>query len=218
MKVHIGNYKTTYIRSRIHINYMDRKYNHNWSESTTTFEHALESLQDMLDEIYAMTINKLIRNRKRKVKVHIHDFDTWNLDISLAHVIAPALKKFRAEYGGIPFIHNEDVPEELRREKEITEPFEVFVSDEDEKKAVARWEWVLDEMIYAFDSFINNSEDEYASGDMDYNWEKDERGLFKMIEGPNHTYKVDSDGLKAHTERVNNGLRLFGKYYRCLWN
>ena len=30
--------------------------------------------------------------------------------------------------------------------------------------------------------------------------------------------KVDHEGLDAHNERIKNGLRLFGKYYRTLWD
>ena len=30
--------------------------------------------------------------------------------------------------------------------------------------------------------------------------------------------KVDRKGLKAHNTRIDNGLRLFGKYYRALWD
>jgi len=30
--------------------------------------------------------------------------------------------------------------------------------------------------------------------------------------------KIDNEGLKKHEERIKNGLRLFGKYYRGLWD
>jgi hypothetical protein len=197
---------------------MDRKYNHNWSESTTTFEHALESLQDILDELYAKTINKVLARRERKISVRVDDSDIWNADETLALVIAPVLKKIREDKSGIPTIEDEDVPENIRR---INSPDEngmdTFVTDGDEERAVSRWEWVLDEMIFAFESFNYNSEDDYSSGEIDYHWEKAENGLYKMVEGPNHTYKVDNEALKKHQNRVDNGLRLFAKYYRCLW-
>ena len=31
-------------------------------------------------------------------------------------------------------------------------------------------------------------------------------------------YVINYEGLKAHKERITNGLRLFGKYYRGLWD
>ena len=39
-----------------------------------------------------------------------------------------------------------------------------------------------------------------------------------MEDGPNHTWKCDYDGMNKVNERINNGLRLFGKYYRGLWD
>jgi len=32
-----------------------------------------------------------------------------------------------------------------------------------------------------------------------------------------HTSTLDKEGFAAHHERIQNGLRLFGKYYRALW-
>ena len=40
----------------------------------------------------------------------------------------------------------------------------------------------------------------------------------KMIEGPNHTLKMDYEGMKVYQERISNGFRLFGKYYENLWD
>jgi hypothetical protein len=39
-----------------------------------------------------------------------------------------------------------------------------------------------------------------------------------MVDGPNHTAKFDVEGYQAHSKRIDNGLRLFGKYYRGLWD
>ena len=30
--------------------------------------------------------------------------------------------------------------------------------------------------------------------------------------------KIDTVGLNAHNARIDNGLRLFGKYFRTLWD
>jgi hypothetical protein len=54
---------------------------------------------------------------------------------------------------------------------------------------------VLDEMIWAFEQ---KCRDDWMS-DYDYN-------------------KWDSEGAKAHQERMSNGFRLFGKYYENLWD
>ena len=48
--------------------------------------------------------------------------------------------------------------------------------------------------------------------------DKIEPGKMEMLEGPNHTYKVDQKGMKKYRDRVANGFRLFGKYYDHLWD
>jgi hypothetical protein len=51
-----------------------------------------------------------------------------------------------------------------------------------------RWDWVLDEMIYAFSYKVEES-----NGKDDENW-------------------------RENYKRVDNGFRLFGKYYQNLWD
>jgi hypothetical protein len=74
---------------------MRRKYGHQWDESNTKFEQFLEKVEDALQTFYNATINKIIRNRKRKIKVRIDDYDAWNADNTLAHIILPLLKVVR---------------------------------------------------------------------------------------------------------------------------
>ena len=47
---------------------------------------------------------------------------------------------------------------------------------------------------------------------------KGEHSYYKMEDGPNHTYNCDYDGIKQIEERMQNGFRLFGKYYQGLWD
>jgi hypothetical protein len=39
-----------------------------------------------------------------------------------------------------------------------------------------------------------------------------------MEKGPNDTHEWDKEGYDKHSKRIDNGLRLFGKYYRGLWD
>ena len=49
--------------------------------------------------------------------------------------------------------------------------------------------------------------------------DKDGRPMsYTDIPGPNDTYKMDTEGLNKHRARMDNGLRLFGKYYSGLWD
>lgn len=113
----------------------------------------------------------------RFVEVILHEYDTWSLDHTLSHIIAPCLKQLKETTHGAPSVDNEDVPEELWRPENFSE------HDCDENW-FARWEYVLDEMIWAFETIKN------------------------------------SDGFEdlETEERIQNGCRLFGKYYRGFWS
>src|SRR5215469_11875733 len=80
---------------------------------------------------------------KRRSNVHIDNWDTWNLDHTLALIIYPALVKVKEQKPGSPFVDNEDVPDELRHEYD-PEDF----SYENDKTFHDRWSWVLGEMTY----------------------------------------------------------------------
>ena len=48
--------------------------------------------------------------RKNKAEtIVIHDYDTWNIDVTLAHIIVPMLKQLKEKKHGAPFVDNEDV-------------------------------------------------------------------------------------------------------------
>ena len=83
-----------------------------------------------------------VGRKNRAETVVIDDYDVWNLDHSLALIIAPALKKLKEKKQGAPFVHNEDVPKFLRAtEEEIKEHNEGGDAD---KNYFVRWEYVMD--------------------------------------------------------------------------
>ena len=162
-----------------------------------------------------------VGRKNRAETVVIDDYDVWNLDHSLALIIVPTLKKLKEVKHGAPLVDNEDVPEELRAtEEEIID----FHSGTDEKY-FDRWDYVMDEMIFAFQSKLEDWEDEFASGENDVSFveipdKKDENGdeLYTMEYGPKHTREYDTEGMKKYSDRINNGFKLFGKYYNGLWD
>ena len=88
-----------------------------------------------------------------------------------------------------------------------------------------RWDYVLDEMIFAFQCKHDGTwQDKYSSGVHDWISEPcewDENGkpkMFKMADGPNNTYKCDYDGMALEQKRITKGFKLFGKYYENLWD
>jgi len=159
------------------------------------------------------------KKKKRKIYVHIDRWDTWSMDNTLSHIILPMLKQLKTTTHGAPYVDDEDVPEHLcsTAAPPLTEE-QKNVHDVDNNH-FKRWEYVLDEMIFAFQSEVDdNWEDQFTTGEYDYRSKKTDNNLYQMVEGPNHTAVTDWDGRKAYAERMKNGFRLFGKYYQNLWD
>ena len=127
--------------------------------------------------------------RKRTVKIKLHDYDTWSMDHTLALIIVPMLKQLKEHQNGVPTIQNKDLPKRLQ-----------------DADIVKRWEWVIDEMIFAFESKAADDEES-----------------FKIMQSGKKTKtgrlsKETLRQLQEHSDRVSNGFRLFGVYYQGLWD
>lgn len=153
--------------------------------------------------------------RKRTVKIHLDNYDTWNMNSTLSLIIVPMLKQLKETKHGAPFTDDEDVPEHLRS---TAAPPKKDEWDTDDNHFL-RWDWIMDEMIWAFEQDNNDWEEKYYSGVVDIRTERVvESAYLRLVDGPNHTFKVDEEGIKKHQERINNGRRLFAKYYDGLWD
>ena len=158
--------------------------------------------------------------------VKIDYWDTWSMDHTLADIVLPMLKQLKATKQGAPFVDDEDVPEHLRSTAAPPKENEYDV----DANHFLRWDWALDEMIFAFECKVQDDwTEKYYTGKADYQFVKldkttfnpitgKEEGLSEMVEGPNHTQKVDWDGMKAQQARITNGFKLFGKYFEALWD
>jgi hypothetical protein len=200
---------------------MNKKYGYvDWPTEYSRFETALEWVDDRIQDLYNI-FNRLWFDRlKQKVSVRIDPWDTWSMDHTLAHIVLPMLKQLKETKHGGPYVYPEDVPTELRpTKKELTA---YTTNGETDSKFFERWDWVMDEMIFAFESKHNDWEEQFQSGEHDIQWIKITEGKLKshseMVKGPNDTYKIDWIGRTAYQERITNGFRLFGKYYESLWS
>jgi len=139
-------------------------------------------------------INKYPKNvnKERKVKIQIDPWDTWNMDCTLALIISPMLKQLKEKSHGAPSVDDEDVPDHLRKSAAPPQKNE-WDTDENYFK---RWEWVMDEMIFAFESKNSDFWEEAFEKEGEYDW----------------------DARKVCETRIANGFRLFGKYYQGLWD
>jgi len=207
MKVLIGKYKydwDTYrlltwlrpvVKSRV-------KYN-NIVEKVDKY---LPFVQPMLDVVNRF--NKSIHY------VRIEDHDLWSADTTLAYIILPVLKKLNKQKRGAPSVDDEDVPENIR--SNVAPAGNEYDVD---KNHFNRWDWVMNEMIWAFEQIVDDRAlDKFFKGDNDLDFVETENGLFQLVKGDKHTREFDKEGYVKHDERINNGLRLFGKYYRGLWD
>jgi len=154
--------------------------------------------------------------KQRTIKVHIDRWDTWSMDDTLAHIILPMLKQLKATKHGAPDVDPDECPPELKPKKQTKKQKD---NGEVDDKHFERWDWVLDEMIFAFENKVNDDwKSKFEKGESDLQWKKLEGGMSEMVHGPKHTREYDWEGRKKYQERISNGFRLFGKYYENLWN
>jgi len=156
--------------------------------------------------------------------IKIDNYDTWNMDSTLSPIILPMLKQLQANKHGAPFVDDEDVPANLRSTTKSAQKAKKNSWDTDGNH-FKRWDWAMDEMIWAFEQLTTDWEDQFHSGVHDHLWipskELDAKGkplTYEMKKGPKDTHKFDKKGWTKHSDRIDNGLRLFGKYYRALWD
>jgi hypothetical protein len=208
MKVKISNYPSRLV-CNIHSNHMEKKYGLvNWPEVQDRKDHVLEVIDNRVQSVYNVVNWLWLDRRTQKVKVHIDKWDTWSMDSTLAPIILPMLVQLKATKHGAPNVDNADVPRELRMsKKDMTQ----FVKDgPTDDKFFKRWDWILDEMIWAFEQKNRD------------HWEEDYYGPYiesedgKVLSG--RFEWTDDEGRQKHQERMSNGFSLFGKYFESLWN
>ena len=153
--------------------------------------------------------------------VKIDRYDTWSMDHTLADIILPMLKQLQKDKHGSPFVDDEDVPEEL---KSTSAPPKESEYDTDANH-FKRWDYVLGEMIFAFECKVDDSwEEKFRSGVHDTKivatkWDENGKAtMFQLVDGPNNTFECDYEGMKEVQKRISNGYCLFGKYYEGLWD
>ena len=156
-------------------------------------------------------IRKFINRDIKYIK--IDRWDAWSIEHTLSPIILPILKELKRVKHGAPFIDDEDVPPKLRanRGKGGAAPDIHKIDDGTDKNFFKRFDYILDEMIWTFEQL---SMDDHEGKFYDHTKARKEKDFNKSV----RKVKVDRVGLRKHNERIDNGLRLFGKYYRALWD
>ena len=162
-------------------------------------EDTCDKLGDFLHKTWLAPICEWIESKRhRKVYIHIDKYDTWSMDSTLALIILPMLKQLKGSKHGSSYVDDEDVPENLHMSKKEMKIFncggnEKYTKEEVEAsglKFFARWEYIFDEMIWAFEQIVDDREPTHFQ---------------EMVATPDH-------------ERIRRGTTLFGKYYQSLWD
>ena len=134
-------------------------------------------------------LNWIDKFKTRKVDVRIDPYDTWSMDHTLALIVHPMLVQLKAANHGYFSSDPDDAPQ-------IGKGEETDYGGND-TLALDRYNWIMDEMIWTFEQLAHGDELTFYDSEKDF---------------------YDIDAARAHDERIANGLRLFGKYFRALWD
>ena len=204
MKVYLSNYRHHWISP-----YTILEKVFFWKKEIDYDDPLIDKLSDALNPI-CVGIQKVLDFIHPPIDyVKIDRWDTWSMDHTLANIILPMLKQLQETKHGAPRTDDEDVPEELRSTS--APPIEDIDMGHTDDNWFKRWDWILDEMIWAFEQNIDHDNDkaffDYSVCNNKLPWDKD-------YIGP----KYDVEGHRKHQDRMQNGFRLFGKYYQNLWD
>jgi hypothetical protein len=147
--------------------------------------------------------------------IRIDRYDTWSMDHTLADIILPMLKQLQATKHGSPNVDDADVPEYLR--SHMAQPKE----NEWDTDSLwhMRWDWVLDEMIWAFEQKVQDDAEGQFFDHSAYDGSK--LGTDEWLDDLTNAVskvKYDQEGHAKWQARKANGFRLMGKYFEALWD
>jgi hypothetical protein len=169
-------------------------------------------------------------NSNRKIDIKIENFDTWSLDHTLASIILPALIQLKQTKQGVPSEFTDRIGGDF--DKNLV--FDFIKEDDTEvfNQLCDSWDDVLDKMIWSFLqlSIEDDYDNQYHYGKMEIAWEKLPNELhpdpvtgvmeplYQMVDKNPNEHWYDSTGQELHDKRIQEGLELFGKHFRDLWD
>jgi len=168
-------------------------------------------------------------NGKRRINVEIDPFDTWGLDHTLATIILPALIQLKNTKHGVPSEFTSRVGGDFDNNLVFD-----FIKEDDNivfDQLCDSWDEVLDKMIWSFlqlsieDDYDNN----YHHGKMETDWVESDytytdpitgkiEKTYQMVDKNPEEHWYDQIGNQEHEKRIQEGLELFGKHFRDLWD
>lgn len=166
---------------------------------------------------------------KRRINIEIDKFDTWGLDHTLALIILPALIQLKNTKHGVP----SEFVTRVGGDMDNNYCFDFIKEDENQvfDACCEKWDEVFDKMIWAFQQLAldEDYDNQYHHGEMNIGWRQTKDKLLNPMTGKmEHMYEMvdenpnehwyDYVGHTLHNERIQEGLSLFGKHFRDLWD
>ena len=164
----------------------------------------------------------------RRVDVEIEPHDTYSLDHTLAYIILPALLQLKATKMGVPA----EFADAGGADYDSQDSFDFYKETHNEAfdEKCKEWELILDKIIWSFEQILMDEyEQKYHHGKAEYDWVKTDdqftnplngktEDTFQMVDKNPNEHWYDAKGHLEHEQRIQEGLELFGKYYRHLWD
>lgn len=161
-----------------------------------------------------VSIGNYKKKGDRKVKIHIDKWDTWSMDHTLAMIALPMLEQLKETNHGSAMVDLKDVPPELRYTSygdwDSQQCFDFYHEDDKDDMLHERWNWVMDEMIFAMRAIAKDDDSQF--------FDHSAVNLKDSFEDQLKSIKCDYEALNAYHDRVQNGCRLFGLYFQSLWD
>lgn len=154
--------------------------------------------------------------------VKIDRWDTWSMDVTLAHIIVPMLKQLKETKHGVPMdfaiVGGENYEQQLSFDFYQEDTADLF-----EEHGTRRWDEVLDKMIWSFEQRLNDSESSDAYWEpywevMDPSEEVHDNSVYKQLGMEHPRRKINKLKYDEYNARLQEGFELFGKYYSNLWD
>ena len=164
---------------------------------------------------------------ERKIDIQIDRYDTWSMYNNLALIIYPLLLQLKETKHGVPG----EFADIGGANHDFQDSFDFYKDTHNESfdESCRRWDEILDKMIWSFGQLIDEDYDsKYHHGEAKFEFVDTEPMLnpvtgkmevmHQMVDTNPDEHWYDHVGNQLHDERIQEGLELFGKYFRNLWD
>jgi hypothetical protein len=168
-------------------------------------------------------------NGKRRIDIQIDPFDTWSFDHTIASIILPALIQLKNTKHGVPGGFTDRVGGDFDNNLVFD-----FIKEDDTEvfdQLCNSWDEVLDKMIWSFLqlSIEDDYDNKYHHGKIETDWVESDytytdpitgkiEKTYQMVDKNPEEHWYDQIGIQEHEKRIQEGLDLFGKHFRDLWD